>query len=34
MVGISIGGGKIEIIELNGFELKFSGHHPGYIGRS
>lgn len=28
LVGISIGGGNIEIIELNGFDLKLSGHHP------
>lgn len=28
VVGISIGGGKIEIIELNGFELKLSGNSP------
>ncbi len=27
LVGISIGEGKVEIIELNGFELKLSGHH-------
>ncbi len=31
IVGISIGGGKIEIIELNGFELKLSGHHPAIL---
>ncbi|MBA4538105.1 L-serine ammonia-lyase, iron-sulfur-dependent, subunit beta [Bacillus aquiflavi] len=31
LVGISIGGGKIEIIELNGFELKLSGHHPALL---
>ncbi|MDX8365025.1 L-serine ammonia-lyase, iron-sulfur-dependent subunit beta [Cytobacillus sp. Hm23] len=31
LVGISIGGGKIEIIELNGFELKLSGHHPAIL---
>lgn len=28
IVGISIGGGKIEITELNGFELRVSGNHP------
>lgn len=28
VVGISIGGGKIEIIELDGFVLKMSGNHP------
>ncbi len=31
LVGISIGGGKVEIIELNGFELKLSGHHPALL---
>ncbi|KIL44847.1 L-serine ammonia-lyase, iron-sulfur-dependent subunit beta [Jeotgalibacillus soli] len=31
LVGISIGGGKIEIVELNGFELKLSGHHPAIL---
>jgi L-serine dehydratase len=31
IVGISIGGGKIEIIELNGFELKLSGIHPAIL---
>lgn len=31
MVGISIGGGKIEIIEINGFELKISGNHPALL---
>ncbi|WP_108669735.1 L-serine ammonia-lyase, iron-sulfur-dependent subunit beta [Peribacillus acanthi] len=31
LVGISIGGGKIEITELNGFELKLSGHHPAIL---
>ena len=30
-MGISIGGGKVEIIELNGFELKLSGHHPAIL---
>ncbi|MGN7310372.1 L-serine ammonia-lyase, iron-sulfur-dependent subunit beta [Alkalicoccobacillus gibsonii] len=28
LVGISIGGGKIEIIEMNGFKLRLSGNHP------
>ncbi|HLR07709.1 MAG TPA: L-serine ammonia-lyase, iron-sulfur-dependent subunit beta [Bacillota bacterium] len=28
LVGVSIGGGKIEITELNGFQLRLSGHHP------
>lgn len=28
VAGISIGGGKVEIIELNGFELKLSGNAP------
>lgn len=28
VVGISIGGGKMEIIELNGFQLKLTGNHP------
>lgn len=31
VVGISIGGGKIEIIELNGFELRLSGNHPAIL---
>ncbi|MGN1385192.1 MAG: L-serine ammonia-lyase, iron-sulfur-dependent subunit beta [Bacillus sp. (in: firmicutes)] len=31
MVGISIGGGKIEIIELNGFVLRLSGQHPAIL---
>ena len=31
LVGISIGGGKIEILELNGFELRLSGHHPAIL---
>ncbi|MGM9927475.1 MAG: L-serine ammonia-lyase, iron-sulfur-dependent subunit beta [Bacillus sp. (in: firmicutes)] len=31
LVGISIGGGKIEIIELNGFVLRLSGHHPAIL---
>lgn len=28
VVGISIGGGKMEIVEMNGFELKLSGNDP------
>jgi L-serine dehydratase len=31
LVGISIGGGKIEIIELNGFILKLSGNSPAIL---
>ncbi|WP_332630704.1 L-serine ammonia-lyase, iron-sulfur-dependent subunit beta [Halalkalibacter flavus] len=31
LVGISIGGGKIEIIELNGFVLRLSGNHPAIL---
>lgn len=31
MVGISIGGGKIEIIEINGFDLKITGNHPAIL---
>ncbi|SDC40002.1 L-serine ammonia-lyase, iron-sulfur-dependent subunit beta [Shouchella lonarensis] len=31
LVGISIGGGKIEIIELNGFALRLSGNHPAIL---
>ncbi|MGM0835603.1 L-serine ammonia-lyase, iron-sulfur-dependent subunit beta [Bacillus haimaensis] len=31
LVGISIGGGKIEITELNGFELRLSGNHPALL---
>ncbi|MCM3717199.1 L-serine ammonia-lyase, iron-sulfur-dependent subunit beta [Fictibacillus phosphorivorans] len=31
VVGISIGGGKIEIIELNGFSLRLSGNHPALL---
>ncbi|MBB6449338.1 L-serine dehydratase [Geomicrobium halophilum] len=31
MVAISVGGGKIEIIELNGFPLNLSGHHPAIL---
>lgn len=31
LVGISIGGGKIEIVELNGFKLRLSGHLPAIL---
>lgn len=31
IVGISIGGGSIEIISMNGFELRLSGHHPALL---
>ncbi|WP_449539971.1 L-serine ammonia-lyase, iron-sulfur-dependent subunit beta [Ferdinandcohnia sp. Marseille-Q9671] len=31
LVGISIGGGKIEITELNGFQLRLSGNHPAIL---
>ncbi|KWW10880.1 MULTISPECIES: L-serine ammonia-lyase, iron-sulfur-dependent subunit beta [Bacillaceae] len=31
LVGISIGGGKIEIVELNGFKLRLSGHNPAIL---
>lgn len=31
LVGISIGGGKIEITELNGFKLNLSGNHPAIL---
>lgn len=31
LVGISIGGGKVEIIELNGFSLRLSGNHPAIL---
>lgn len=31
LVGISIGGGKIEITELNGFDLRLSGEHPALL---
>jgi L-serine dehydratase len=31
LVGISIGGGKIEIIEVNGFTLKLSGSNPAIL---
>src|SRR5699024_3312042 len=28
VVGVSIGGGKSEITEIHGFQLRLSGHHP------
>lgn len=31
IVGISIGGGKIEITEINGFDLRITGHDPAII---
>lgn len=31
LVGISIGGGKTEITELNGFQLRLSGNHPAIL---
>jgi L-serine dehydratase len=31
IVGISIGGGSIEIISMNGFALRLSGHHPALL---
>ncbi|WAA13645.1 L-serine ammonia-lyase, iron-sulfur-dependent subunit beta [Fervidibacillus halotolerans] len=31
VVGVSIGGGKIEIDEINGFKLKLTGEHPAII---
>ncbi|MUK89954.1 L-serine ammonia-lyase, iron-sulfur-dependent, subunit beta [Ornithinibacillus sp. L9] len=31
LVGISIGGGKVEVTELNGFELRLSGNHPAIL---
>src|SRR5699024_10012609 len=31
LVGISIGGGKVEITGLNGFELRLSGTHPAIL---
>lgn len=31
LTGISIGGGKVEITELNGFELRLSGNHPALL---
>ena len=34
MVGISIGGGKTEITELNGFPLRLSGEFSCYFSSS
>lgn len=31
LIGISIGGGKVEITELNGFALRLSGNHPAIL---
>lgn len=31
LTGISIGGGKIEVIELNGFPLRLSGNYPALL---
>lgn len=31
MVGISIGGGKVELVELNGFPLRLSGNGPAIL---
>ncbi|TCS93094.1 L-serine ammonia-lyase, iron-sulfur-dependent subunit beta [Hazenella coriacea] len=31
VVGVSIGGGKMEIIEINGFELKLTGNDPALL---
>ncbi|PAD21063.1 L-serine ammonia-lyase, iron-sulfur-dependent subunit beta [Terribacillus saccharophilus] len=31
LVGVSIGGGKVEITELNGFELRMSGNKPAIL---
>lgn len=31
LVGISIGGGKAEVVELNGFELRLSGSNPAIL---
>src|SRR5690625_4393733 len=31
LTGISIGGGKVEIKELNGFKLRLSGNHPAIL---
>lgn len=33
LTGISIGGGKVEITELNGFQLRLSGNHPAILIR-
>ena len=31
LVGVSIGGGKVVIEELNGFQLRLSGNHPALL---
>lgn len=31
IVGISIGGGSVQIVELNGFDLKLSGENPSLL---
>lgn len=31
LVGISIGGGTMEVVELNGFPLRLSGHYPALL---
>lgn len=31
LIGVSIGGGKVEIKELNGFALRLSGTHPAIL---
>lgn len=31
LTGISIGGGKMEVTELNGFPLRLSGHYPALL---
>ena len=31
IVGVSIGGGKIEVTEINGFQLKLTGQHPAIV---
>ncbi|MFD0671062.1 L-serine ammonia-lyase, iron-sulfur-dependent subunit beta [Cohnella sp. GCM10027633] len=31
MTGCSIGGGNIEIVEVNGFDLKFTGNYPTLV---
>src|SRR6185437_1665568 len=31
LTGISIGGGKMEVVDLNGFPLRLSGHYPALL---
>ena len=31
LTGISIGGGTMEVVELNGFPLRLSGHYPALL---